>query len=157
MNLIVKQASALSSDELAAEGLTGIPTDWPIESALYTGSVPDGYTEMTDIDMQVLKDNNQTAYDAWVQSQIDPRQVVLNKIIFGKQLVEECTIQLGALNDSADQVIGMLSALMPIQGLLQAGALTTAKGLLSQTIGSFSGDSAAVLQYAIDSISSFGY
>lgn len=69
MDLLVKKASALSSDDLAAEGLTGIPADWPIESFPYVGqSIPDGFEQMTDTDMQALKDNNQAAYDAWLNS-----------------------------------------------------------------------------------------
>lgn len=69
MELIVKQASALNSDELAALGITGIPPAWPIESYPYDGvDCPEGFTVMSDTDMQTIKDNNQAAYDAWLQS-----------------------------------------------------------------------------------------
>lgn len=68
MDLIVKKASALTSDEKAALGLTGIPADWPIESFPYVDTVPDGFMQMTDTDLDALKANNQAAYDAWVAS-----------------------------------------------------------------------------------------
>ena len=68
MNLIVKQASALTSDELSSMGLTGIPSAWIIESYPYTGTVPTGFTEMSDTDASANQANNQAAYDAWVAS-----------------------------------------------------------------------------------------
>lgn len=68
MDLIVKQASALTTEEKTTLGITGIPDSWPIESYPYVDVVPDGFTQMTDSDMQAIKDNNQAAYDAWLQS-----------------------------------------------------------------------------------------
>ena len=68
MDLIVKLASSLTSDQKIADGVTGIPDNWPVESYPYTGNVPDGFEQMTDVDMQALKDNNQAAYDAWLQA-----------------------------------------------------------------------------------------
>ena len=68
MDLIVKQASALSPEEQTALGITGIPQAWPIESFPYSGTVPTGFTQMTDVEMQAIKDNNQAAYDAWAES-----------------------------------------------------------------------------------------
>lgn len=66
MNLIIKQASAFTVEELTGLGLTGIPTDWVLESFPYTGLVPDGYTQATDTDVATIKANNQAAYDAWL-------------------------------------------------------------------------------------------
>lgn len=66
MDLIVKPALALSAEEKAAMGITGIPEAWPIESYPYTGTVPSGFTQMTDVEFDALKANNQAAYDAWL-------------------------------------------------------------------------------------------
>ena len=68
MDLIVKKASALTAEEKAAMGITGIPENWPIESFPYTGTVPVGFEQMTDVEFDALKANNQAAYDAWLAS-----------------------------------------------------------------------------------------
>jgi len=68
MDYVIKRASALSADDLAAKGLTGIPQDWPIELALYVDSVPDGFEQISDSDLNLLKANNQAAYDAWLKA-----------------------------------------------------------------------------------------
>lgn len=69
MDLIVKQASVLTTQEKKDLGILGIPDAWPIESYIYDGqNVPAGFTVMTDASMQAIKDNNQAAYDAWLQT-----------------------------------------------------------------------------------------
>lgn len=68
MDLIVKQASALSVEEKATLGITGIPEAWPIETYPYVDTVPDGFTLMTDVELDSIKANNQASYDAWLQS-----------------------------------------------------------------------------------------
>jgi hypothetical protein len=68
MDLIVKKASALTTEEKTALGLTGIPDNWPVESYPYVDTVPDGFEQMTDSDLGILIFNNQAAYDAWVVS-----------------------------------------------------------------------------------------
>jgi hypothetical protein len=66
MDLIVKKASSLTSEEKIALGINGIPDNWPVESYPYTGTVPSGFEQMTDSALEALKANNQAAYDAWV-------------------------------------------------------------------------------------------
>lgn len=67
MDLIVKQASALSAGEKTALGITGIPDAWPIETFPYTGQdVPDGFSVMSEEDLQQIRDNNKASYDAWL-------------------------------------------------------------------------------------------
>jgi hypothetical protein len=68
MDYIIKKASSLTSEELTALGITGIPQDWPIESYLYNNVVPNGFEQISDTDLEQLKANNQAAYDAWLQS-----------------------------------------------------------------------------------------
>jgi|WetSurMetagenome_2_1015567.scaffolds.fasta_scaffold28553_2 hypothetical protein len=68
MDLIVKQASSLSAEEKSAMGITGIPEAWPIESYPYSGTIPSGFTQMSEADFNLLKANNQAAYDAWLVS-----------------------------------------------------------------------------------------
>lgn len=70
MDLIVKRASAFSADELADKGLTGIPPNWPIESAPLPddGIVPDGYEALKGTDIDTIKAENQADYDAWALS-----------------------------------------------------------------------------------------
>ena len=68
MNFLIKKASAYSTEEQAALGITGIPQDWPIERTALVDPIPDGYEEITDEDFYLLKENNQASYDAWVAS-----------------------------------------------------------------------------------------
>ena len=68
MDYIVKKASSLTDDEKIALGIAGIPQEWPIEMYPYTDVVPDGYIQISDVDLAQLKLNNQAAYDAWLQS-----------------------------------------------------------------------------------------
>jgi len=65
MDWIVKKASALSPEEKAARGITGIPQDWPVEMYPYTDTVPDLFEQMSDANLELLKANNQVDYDAW--------------------------------------------------------------------------------------------
>lgn len=66
MDLIVKRASALTPEERAAMGITGIPLDWPVETNHYEGTIPSGFELMSEVDLASLKANNQSAYDAWI-------------------------------------------------------------------------------------------
>lgn len=68
MDWIVKKASALSPEEQAARGITGIPQDWPIEMYPYTDTVPEGFEQLSDFDLELLKTNHQAEYDAWYYS-----------------------------------------------------------------------------------------
>jgi catechol 2,3-dioxygenase-like lactoylglutathione lyase family enzyme len=68
MDWIIKKASTLTEDEKAVIGITGIPNDWPIESYPFGGTVPDGFEQISEENLAILKANNQAAYDAWVQS-----------------------------------------------------------------------------------------
>lgn len=68
MSLIIKKASSFSTEEKAQMGITGIPANWPIESYLYVDTIPSGFELITSEDLQTLKENNQAAYDAWVQA-----------------------------------------------------------------------------------------
>jgi hypothetical protein len=68
MALIVKKASELTAEEKAVMGITGIPNEWPIESFPYTGTTPEHFIVMTDVEFESLKANNQAAYDAWLSA-----------------------------------------------------------------------------------------
>jgi len=68
MDFIIKKASELSPEEQAALGITGIPADWPIEVYPYNEVIPDKFIKISDTDMELLKANNQAAYDAWLQA-----------------------------------------------------------------------------------------
>jgi len=68
MSLIIKKASSFSTEEQTQMGIVGIPANWPIESYLYVDTVPSGFELVTNEEFQALKDNNQAAYDAWVQA-----------------------------------------------------------------------------------------
>ena len=68
MDYIIERASALTAERLQQLGITGIPADWPIEMYPYTGTVPDGFEQISDTDLTLLKANNQAAYDAWLQT-----------------------------------------------------------------------------------------
>lgn len=68
MDLIVKKASALSAEEKAALGITGIPENWPIEVRAYIDTIPVGFERMTTEDLELLKFSNQAAYDAWANA-----------------------------------------------------------------------------------------
>jgi hypothetical protein len=68
MDYNIKRASALSSEEQEALGITGIPQDWPVERYLYVDNTPERFELISDINLQILIDNNQTAYDAWLQA-----------------------------------------------------------------------------------------
>lgn len=131
MNLLVKQASSYTSDELSLMGVSGIPSDWPLESCEDMGQdIPDGFTQMSDSDMISLKVTNQTAYNAWLESKQDPlaiaRRKVKNAIAFGQDLIIEFSAESGTWNLNTLQIISLATELAPVQMLLQSGALGTA-------------------------------
>lgn len=68
MDYIVKQASALTEEEKSTLGISGIPDNWPIEIYPYVGDVPTNFTLMSQEEYELLKINNQAAYDAWVNA-----------------------------------------------------------------------------------------
>lgn len=80
MHLIVKKASALSSEEKAALGITGIPDNWPVETYPYEGTVPAGFEHMEDADYDLLKANTQAAYDAWIASKVQTVQAPTQQV-----------------------------------------------------------------------------
>lgn len=66
MDFIVKKKSSFTEEEIAARDISGIPDDWIIESYPYTGqALPAGFEIMSDTDIDLIKTNNQAAYDAW--------------------------------------------------------------------------------------------
>ena len=65
VDYIIKKASILSDDERAILGLTGIPSDWPIEQYVYIDSVPEGFEQISEDNLIALKSENQSAYDYW--------------------------------------------------------------------------------------------
>lgn len=68
MDYIIKRASSLTAEEKTVLGITGIPADWPVESYPYTGNVPSLFEQISDTDLDILKNNNRAAYDAWLQA-----------------------------------------------------------------------------------------
>lgn len=124
MDLIVKKASALTSDEKIADGVTGIPDNWPIESYPYTGTLPSGFEQMTDVDMQVLKDNNQAAYDAWLQSLRPispppaPQAVTINDnaVVTTQFEKRDKTLKLAHGEEDVDTTTGIATILIQIPG-----------------------------------------
>ena len=77
MDYAIKRASALTAEDLAAKGLTGIPADWPVEIYPYEDPLLDGFERITDEDLALLGANNQASYDAWLQA-LRPIQQVTN-------------------------------------------------------------------------------
>ena len=69
MDLIIKRASELSTEEQTSAGISGIPSAWPVESYPYLGGdIDEGFEQSTDEALAILKGNNQAAYDAWIAS-----------------------------------------------------------------------------------------
>ena len=85
MDFIIKKASALTEEEKGSKGLTDIPSDWPIESYPFSGSVPSGFEQISEEDLNTLKTSNQAAYDAWVASRYIQDSKII-KIISPRQL-----------------------------------------------------------------------
>lgn len=80
MDLIVKKASYLTTEEKTALGITGIPANWPVETYPYEGSIPAGFELMTDTELALLKSNNQAAYDAWIASKVQTVQAPAQQV-----------------------------------------------------------------------------
>ena len=78
MDYNIKRASALSSEEQAALGITGIPQDWPVERYPYVNNTPVGFEFISDADLQLLISNNQASYDSWLQAK---RPIIQNSLI----------------------------------------------------------------------------
>lgn len=73
MNYIAKKASSFTVEERALMGITGIPLDWIVEKYIYEDTVPvgsqfDGFELLSEEEIQVIEENNQAAYDAWLQA-----------------------------------------------------------------------------------------
>jgi hypothetical protein len=68
MDMIIKKASSFSDVEKESLGITGIPADWPVESFPYADTVPEGFEQISEENLLILKSNNQASYDAWVNS-----------------------------------------------------------------------------------------
>lgn len=105
----------------------------------------------------ITSESEYEKYKIALDPSLETRKTVEVKIQFGIDLAKECIIRLGLIDASTEEVTTMLSALAPIKALLETGALTTAKDVLTATAPGFSGSNLAVLQYAISSIEDFGY
>lgn len=71
MSCIIKRASTFTPEYLAENGLTGIPSDWPINIVEgVTAPAPDGWELIEESVLQALKLNLQTQYDAWLASKM---------------------------------------------------------------------------------------
>jgi hypothetical protein len=68
MNVLIKKASAYSSEEQAALGFTGIPQDWPVEMRALEDPIPAGFEEISPEDLEILKGNNLVAFTVWSES-----------------------------------------------------------------------------------------
>jgi hypothetical protein len=68
VDYIIKKASSFTSEEQIARGIAGIPQDWPVEKYDYVDTIPDLFELINDVDLATLKENNQAAYDAWLQA-----------------------------------------------------------------------------------------
>lgn len=133
----------------------GMPLEWPwMEQSIPNATMIES---LENDGFLVLSESEYEDYKAGLDPNILLRRTVEEKLLFGTNLSRECVVRLGTLDASIEDVSSMLSALSPIKSLLETGALTTAKYVLSMTISGFSGASADILQYAIDSITEFGY
>ena len=80
MDYVIKRASALTEEEQAALGITGIPQNWPIEKYPYNDVIPEGFELISEEDLAILISNNQAAYDAWLQAKrpiIEPQSDII--------------------------------------------------------------------------------
>jgi len=68
MNYIIKKASSFTVEEQSLRGISGIPQDWAIEKYIYVDNIPEGFELISEEDLVILLENNQSAYDAWLQS-----------------------------------------------------------------------------------------
>jgi hypothetical protein len=66
MDVLIKKASAYTTEEKASLGISGIPNDWPVEKMEVVDPIPDGFELISEEDLLLLKENNQAAYDAWL-------------------------------------------------------------------------------------------
>lgn len=64
--MLIKKASAYTTEEKAALGITGIPDNWPVEKMDTVDPIPAGFEEISEQDFLDLKANNQASYDAWL-------------------------------------------------------------------------------------------
>jgi len=68
MDVLIKKASSYTDEEKTSLGISGIPSDWPIEKMEVIDPIPDGFELISEEDLLLLKENNQASYDAWVAS-----------------------------------------------------------------------------------------
>jgi hypothetical protein len=66
MNLIIRKASTLTTEEQTALGILGIPSNWPVESYPYVDTIPANFELISEEACIALKANNQAAYDSWL-------------------------------------------------------------------------------------------
>ena len=90
MIFIIKKAGTLTTEEKTTLGILGIPDNWPIEMYIYEDVVPDGFEQIDQDALSLLKENNQAAYDAWLQS--------LRPIINPVTTPQEVTVKSGAIS-----------------------------------------------------------
>ena len=128
---LIKRASVFSEDELAGNGLTGIPANWPVEKRNYIDIITDGFELISESDLLQLIADNQAAYDEWkaAKNPVDSQAYIINSILmpamaFGQSLIN-CTVA-GNISLGITQA-GMTStvriALRDINECLMSGSL----------------------------------
>jgi hypothetical protein len=68
MDFIIKKALSLTEEEKTLRGIVGIPDNWPIEKYQYVDTIPENFELISEENLNLLIANNQTDYDAWLQS-----------------------------------------------------------------------------------------
>jgi hypothetical protein len=118
---IIKKASSFSSDQLAELGLTGIPSDWPVE--IYDEhDLSDGFEEISDQDLDHLKSDNQANYDEWYLAKTAVHKFVVNLIELTDEQNNQLTIDNKA-RDFSSKLTAVLKVFNQEQGMNLAQSL----------------------------------
>lgn len=91
MDYIIKKASAFTVEELEADGLTGIPANWPVKSEPYVDLVPEGWEQLSDTALAQLRSDNQDSYNSWLAAKTHIYQnepaLVRPTVVFNEHLL----------------------------------------------------------------------
>jgi len=121
MDYVIKRASSLTEEEQSLRGITGIPQDWPVEKYPYVDSVPDGYEQISEENLQILIDNNQASYDAWLASKMLARPAPSPLEVVTQFEKRDKTLKLAHGEATVDSETGLATVLIKIPGTPNSG------------------------------------
>lgn len=159
----------LFKDISSLEKPNGIPDNWIAEMNPYTGEIPNGYTIMSDLEIELHKEMHLPEYQAWEQSQNQKSLLqVLEETspkyrIFGSSLYLKIVDKTWAFNTylksvgtplTINEMQTLLNHSTMLEKSLNTGSLLTAKDVANQlktALPSYS----TIADYAINEIDKF--